>query len=189
LNGESYFPRNSRHAISRGVYLAPEDRKRHGLVLPMTIAQNTSLPDVCNYSSIGWLNRGTERKVAAKEVSRMRIKAPSVEVKTVNLSGGNQQKVVLGKWLAMKPTVLILDEPTRGIDVGAKAEIYALMRELADNGAAILMITSEMPELLRMSDRILVMREGALVGEMPRADASEERVVAYTSGGEKAWLN
>ena len=122
LNGKAYHPRNVRSAISQGIFLAPEDRKRHGLVLPMSIAQNTSLPDIQNYPPKGWLNRRREKAVAKQEVVTMRIKAPTVEMKTVNLSGGNQQKVVLGKWLAMKPSVLILDEPTRGIDVGAKAE-------------------------------------------------------------------
>ena len=105
------------------------------------------------------------------------------------LSGGNQQKVVLAKWLLTDSDIFIFDEPTRGIDVGAKAEIYALMRDLAGRGAAILMISSELPELLRMSDRVLVMREGALVGEMPRAEASEERIVAHASGGGQTWLN
>src|SRR5205814_5181275 len=123
LDGRPYSPRNPRQAINRGVYLAPEDRKRHGLVLPMSVAQNTSLPDIANYAKL-WLDRRTEQRVAEAEVARLRIKTPTVHRKVVNLSGGNQQKVVLGKWLAMNPKVLILDEPTRGIDVGAKAEIY-----------------------------------------------------------------
>jgi ribose transport system ATP-binding protein len=186
LQGEQYHPRNTRHAISRGVYLAPEDRKRHGLVLPMSIAQNTSLPDVQNYSSIGWLNRRREREVAGKEVTRMRIKAPTVAVKAVNLSGGNQQKVVLGKWLAMRPTVLILDEPTRGIDVGAKAEIYRTMDELARSGITILMVSSDMEEVLGMSDRLVVMHERRVKGILNREDFSQERIGRLMTGQAQA---
>jgi ribose transport system ATP-binding protein len=184
LDGEPYLPRTPRHAIERGVYLAPEDRKRHGLVLPMSIANNASLPDVSNYSPMGWLNRSAERTVAEKEVARMRIKAPSVEVKTVNLSGGNQQKVVLGKWLAMRPRVLILDEPTRGIDVGAKAEIYKTMVELAASGITILMVSSDMEEVLGMSDRLVVMHERRIKGVLDRADFSQDRIGRMMTGSQ-----
>jgi ribose transport system ATP-binding protein len=183
LNGEAYFPRNTRHAINRGVYLAPEDRKKHGLVLPMSVAQNTSLPDIANYSRF-WLNRRAEQKVAEKEVARMRIKTPTVNRKVVNLSGGNQQKVVLGKWLAMQPTVLILDEPTRGIDVGAKAEIYRTMSELAEQGITILMVSSEMEEVIGMSDRVVVMHERKIKGILPRAMATQERIGSMMTGRE-----
>jgi ribose transport system ATP-binding protein len=186
LEGKPFLPTNPREAIARGVYLAPEDRKRHGLVLPMTIAQNTSLPDVRNYSSWGRLDRRTERRVAEKEVARFRVKAPSVDVKTVNLSGGNQQKVVLGKWLAMRPKVLILDEPTRGIDVGAKAEIYRHMASLADAGIAILMVSSEMEEVIGMSDRVVVMHERRIKGVLPREGATQERVAHLMTGRELA---
>jgi ribose transport system ATP-binding protein len=184
LNGEAYFPRNTRHAIQRGVYLAPEDRKKHGLVLPMSVAQNTSLPDIANYTPRGWLNRRKEQRVAEKEVARMRIKTPSVNRKVVNLSGGNQQKVVLGKWLAMQPKVLILDEPTRGIDVGAKAEIYRTMTELAEQGITILMVSSEMEEVIGMSDRIVVMHERKIKGIVPRAMATQERIGSLMTGRE-----
>jgi len=184
LNGRRYEPRNTRHAIKKGIFLAPEDRKRHGLVLPMSIAQNTSLPDVGNYNRIGWLDRGKERAVARQELARMRIKAPTVEVKTVNLSGGNQQKVVLGKWLAMKPTVLILDEPTRGIDVGAKAEIYKTMDELARSGITILMVSSEMEEVLGMSDRMVVMHERKIRGILSRSEFSPEKVGLLMTGND-----
>jgi ribose transport system ATP-binding protein len=182
LEGAPYRPRNPRSAIRNGVFLAPEDRKRHGLVLPMSIAQNTSLPDIQNYNSIGWLDRGQERIVANQELKRMRIKAPTVEVKTVNLSGGNQQKVVLGKWLAMKPKILILDEPTRGIDVGAKAEIYKAMDELAKAGITILMVSSDMEEVLGMSDRMVVMHERKIRGILSRKDFSQERVGLLMTG-------
>jgi ribose transport system ATP-binding protein len=182
LNGEIYRPRNSRDAIDNGVFLAPEDRKRHGLVLPMSIAQNTSLPDIGTYSPMGWLNRGREKNVAVREIARMHIKAAGGEVKTVNLSGGNQQKVVLGKWLAMKPAVLILDEPTRGIDVGAKAEIYRTMDELARSGITILMVSSDMEEVIGMSDRVVIMHERRLKGILPRAQVTQERIGSLMTG-------
>ncbi len=176
LDGREYCPRSTRDAISQGIYLAPEDRKHHGLVLPMTVAQNISLPDVANYRPRFWLNRRRERQVAQQEVQAMRIKTPDVDRKVVNLSGGNQQKVVLGKWLAMKPRILILDEPTRGIDVGAKAEIYRTMAELASRGLTILMVSSELEEVLGMSDRVVVMQERRINGIVPREAATPQRV-------------
>ncbi|MBV8781700.1 MAG: sugar ABC transporter ATP-binding protein [Phycisphaerae bacterium] len=185
LDGQPYFPRNTRQAIKSGVYLAPEDRKRHGLVLPMSIAQNTSLPDVQNYSGFGWLRRDVERTVANKEMNRMRIKAPTIDVKTVNLSGGNQQKVVLGKWLAMKPRVLILDEPTRGIDVGAKGEIYRTMSMLADSGITILMVSSDMEEVLGMSDRVVIMHERTIKGVLDRAQMNQDSIGRMMTGQQR----
>jgi ribose transport system ATP-binding protein len=182
LEGEPFFPRKPREAIDRGVYLAPEDRKRHGLVLPMSVAQNVSLPDVGHYSRIGWLERGTEQQVATAEVQRLRIKTPDVHRKVVNLSGGNQQKVVLGKWLAMRPRVLILDEPTRGIDVGAKAEIYHNMARLAAEGIAIIMVSSDMEEILGVSDRIAVMHERRITGIVPREQLDQELIGSMMSG-------
>jgi ribose transport system ATP-binding protein len=181
LNGTPYEPRNTRCAINSGVYLAPEDRKRHGLVLPMSVAQNTSLPSISSYAK-AWLNRAMEQRVAEKEVARMRIKTPSIHRKVVNLSGGNQQKVVLGKWLAMNPKVLILDEPTRGIDVGAKAEIYRAMAELADQGITILMVSSDMEEVIGMSDRVVVMHERKIRGILPRRFATQQRIGSLMTG-------
>jgi ribose transport system ATP-binding protein len=183
LEGRPFLPRRTRDAIARGVYLAPEDRKRHGLVLPMTVAQNTSLPAVGTYARFGLLDRGRERRVAEAEVARFRVKTSSVENRVVNLSGGNQQKVVLGKWLAMEPRVLILDEPTRGIDVGAKAEIYRHVAGLADQGLTILMVSSEMEEVLGLSDRVVVMRERRIAGILPRAGLTAERVAQLMTGG------
>jgi len=182
LLGKPYTPQNTRDAIDRGVYLAPEDRKRHGLVLPMSIAQNTSLPDIKNYNPWGFLDRARERTVAEAELKRLRTKAPSIEQRVVNLSGGNQQKVVLGKWLAMQPKVLILDEPTRGIDVGAKAEIYRHMAALAAEGIAILMVSSDMEEILGMSDRVVVMHERAIKGVLPREGLTQERIARMMTG-------
>jgi len=184
LNGARYLPRRPREGIDAGVYLAPEDRKRHGLVLPMTIAQNTSLPNVANYARFGRLDRAAERKVAEAEVARFRVRTPTIHRKVVNLSGGNQQKVVLGKWLAMSPRVLILDEPTRGIDVGAKAEIYRHMADLAAQGITILMVSSEMEEVLGMSDRVVVMRERRIRGVLGQRELSQERVAQLMTGTE-----
>ena len=182
LDGAPFLPRRPRDAIDAGVYLAPEDRKRHGLVLPMSVAQNTSLPSVGRYNKWGWLDRKRERAVAAAEVARLRTKTPSVAQRVVNLSGGNQQKVVLGKWLAMSPKVLILDEPTRGVDVGAKAEIYRQVRALADTGIAVLMVSSDMEEVLGMSDRVVVMHERRIVGELPREQLTQQRVAMMMTG-------
>ena len=183
LEGQAFLPRRTSEAIRRGVYLAPEDRKRHGLVLPMTVAQNTSLPAIHTYSRFGLLDRARERRIAEQEVARFRVKTSSVQTRVVNLSGGNQQKVVLGKWLAMEPRVLILDEPTRGIDVGAKAEIYKHMATLAAQGLTILMVSSEMEEVLGMSDRVVVMRERRIAGILPRAGLTAERVAQLMTGG------
>jgi ribose transport system ATP-binding protein len=182
LLGKAYAPASTRAAIEAGVFLAPEDRKRHGLVLPMTIAQNTSLPNVGNYNRWGWLDRVTERKVAESEVTRLRTKTPSIHQRAVNLSGGNQQKVVLGKWLAMNPKILILDEPTRGIDVGAKAEIYRHMAALADEGITILMVSSDMEEIIGMSDRVVVMHERRIKGVLPREGLTQQRIATMMTG-------
>ena len=182
LDGQPFLPRHPRQAIERGVYLAPEDRKRHGLVLPMSIAQNISLPDLGNYKPRAWLQRRTEERVAQAEMNRLRIKAPSIHRKVVNLSGGNQQKVVLGKWLAMRPKVLILDEPTRGIDVGAKAEIYHNIAALAAQGITIIMVSSDMEEILGVSDRVVVMHERCITGIVPREQLSQELIGSMMSG-------
>jgi ribose transport system ATP-binding protein len=182
LRGQPYWPKSTREAIERGIYLAPEDRKRHGLVLPMSVAQNTSLPNVASYARFGWLDRRHERQVAEAEVKRLRTKTPSIYQKVVNLSGGNQQKVVLGKWLAMNPTVLILDEPTRGIDVGAKAEIYRHMEDLSRQGIAIMMVSSDMEEIIGMSDRVIVMHERQIKGVLARESLTQERIAALMTG-------
>jgi ribose transport system ATP-binding protein len=182
LAGKPYAPRSARDAIERGVFLAPEDRKRHGLVLPMSIAENTSLPNVASYARWGWLDRREERRVAEAELARLKTKAPSIRQRVVNLSGGNQQKVVLGKWLAMQPRLLILDEPTRGIDVGAKAEIYRHMADLAAQGITILMVSSDMEEIMGMSDRVVVMHERKIAGVLARAELTQERIASLMAG-------
>jgi ABC-type sugar transport system ATPase subunit len=169
-------------AIRYGIGLVPEDRKRQGLVLSETALHNTSLPTLRRFSRLSWIFRAEERRATTALFDRLRVRASSLDASVAGLSGGNQQKVVLAKWLAARPSVLILDEPTRGVDVGAKAEIHALVGELARNGTAIVVISSELPEVLTLSDRILVLREGRLVGELSRADASQELLLRLMAG-------
>ena len=184
---------SSADAIGHGIYLVPEDRRGEGLVTSMSVRENTTLPSLENYSSFYLINRERERKVTNEQIKSLNIKTPGSEALVLNLSGGNQQKVVLGKWLSMTPKVMILDEPTRGIDVGAKAEIYRLMRELADRGSVILMISSDMEEVLNVSDRVAVMHEGRITGMLERADCSEENImnlaVGKTIAGAKPAVN
>jgi ribose transport system ATP-binding protein len=182
LAGQAFRPGAPRAAIERGVYLAPEDRKRHGLVLPMSIAHNVTLPNVGRHARFGWLDRREEQRVAALEMKRLNVKAKSQNQRTASLSGGNQQKVVLGKWLAMSPRVLILDEPTRGIDVGAKAEIYRHMAALAEQGVSIIMVSSDMEEVLGMSDRVIVMHERRIQGELERSELNQHRLARLMTG-------
>lgn len=169
-------------AIGHGIYLVPEDRRGEGLVTAMTVRENTTLPSLGSYSTCGLISKTRERKVTDEQIKSLNIKTPGGEALVLNLSGGNQQKVVLGKWLSMTPKVMILDEPTRGIDVGAKAEIYRLMRELADRGGVILMISSDMEEVLNVSDRVAVMHEGRITGVLERADCNEENVMNLAVG-------
>jgi ABC-type sugar transport system ATPase subunit len=172
-------------AVKSGIAFLTEDRKHQGLALRMSLAKNVTLAGTP--SRFGFIDRRRQNEVAASSLARASAHMPITRL-AGQLSGGNQQKVVLAKWLLTDSDIFIFDEPTRGIDVGAKAEIYALMRELTEKGAGILMISSEMPELLRMSDRILVMHEGGLAGVLTRAEANEERIVSYASGG-SLWQN
>jgi ribose transport system ATP-binding protein len=155
----------------------PEDRRKSGLVTEMTFRENVTLPDLNSYATFGIIRRKHETEFSLKQCEKLRIKLPSVETLVENLSGGSQQKVVLAKWLALKPKVIIFDEPTRGIDVGSKAEIYHLMRNLADNGVVIIMISSDMEEILGVSDRIAVMNEGQIMGFLSRDQFDEEAVM------------
>lgn len=182
LGEESIPVGNSAEAIRRGVYLVPEDRRGEGLVTGMTVRENVTLPSLKRFASMFLISRDRERKVADEQIQSLQIKTPNAETRVVNLSGGNQQKVVLGKWLSMNPKVMILDEPTRGIDVGAKAEIYRLMRTLAEQGTVILMISSDMEEVLNISDRVAVMHEGAITGILDRADCNEENIMQMAVG-------
>jgi ribose transport system ATP-binding protein len=186
LDGAPFAPRNPRDAIQRGVYLAPEDRKHHGLVLPMSITENTTLPGLRAYSRWGRLDAAAERRTAEAEVARLGTRTPSVRQKVVTLSGGNQQKVVLGKWLAMNPRVLILDEPTRGIDVGARAEIYRHIAKLAADGIAVVVVSSDMEEVIGLCDRVLVMRERRMTGLLTGGEISQARIGALMTGAVRA---
>ena len=182
LDGAPFAPRSPRDAIDAGVFLVPEDRKRHGLVLPMSVAENTTLPSVERLVRWGMLDRTAERRLAVAQVARLRTKTPSVLHKVIGLSGGNQQKVVLGKWLALNPRVLILDEPTRGIDVAAKAEIYREIVGLAERGITILTVSSELEEVIGLCDRVVVMHEGRIIGVVPRDRLTQERVAGLMTG-------
>mgnify|MGYP002514861271 CR=1 FL=1 len=178
VNGEEKSFKNPRAAIQSGIAYVSEDRKGNGLVLIQDIKYNITLPNLKELTEKLAINENEEINVANEYKSSINIKAPSIMQKVVNLSGGNQQKVQIAKWLFAKPQVLILDEPTRGIDVGAKYEIYSLMNKLVEQGMAIIMISSELPEVLGMSDRLYVMSEGHITGELSAEEASEEKVMA-----------
>ena len=182
LDGQLVSIRSARDAIENGIYLVPEDRRIAGLIVDISIRENITLPALARYSSRGLVSKPRESKRAIEMCEKLNVKAPSAETKAANLSGGNQQKVVLAKWLSLQPRLLIFDEPTRGIDVGAKAEIYQLMRDLAASGVAIMMISSDMEEILSESDRIAVMHEGRITGIVDRADASEETIMKLAVG-------
>jgi ribose transport system ATP-binding protein len=182
IDGEVAALDTPSRAIGKGIALVPEDRKRQGLVLPLSVRENITLGHLSGVSTAGQLNVVRERRVAADYVAKLRIATPSTSQRTVNLSGGNQQKVVLAKWLYSDARILIIDEPTRGIDVGAKAEIYALLQQLAAQGRTVIIISSELPELIGMADRILVMHEGRITGELNRNEFSEEAIMFYAAG-------
>ena len=182
LNGKKVELRSPAVSIATGVALVPENRKEQGVVLGMSIADNLIMSTVKKLSAWVFVKQKLCRKLVSEYIEKLRIKTPSAQQKVLNLSGGNQQKVVIGKFLAADPQVYIFDEPTRGIDVGAKHEIYQLMNQLVSQGKAIIMISSELPEILGMSDRILVMHEGRLVGEVSREEATQEKIMAYASG-------
>lgn len=181
-DGQQIAVGSARDAVARGIFLVPEDRKRNGILLDFPIAQNITLADLPNLANRHMLSADREAAAAEKQRIRLGIKAPSVSTRTGTLSGGNQQKVVLAKWLSMNPKVMIFDEPTRGIDIGAKNEIYGLMRALADAGVAILMISSDMEEVIGVSDRIAVMHEGQIAGILEEDDFSQESVLLLAVG-------
>lgn len=183
LNGVPLSVSRPADAVKAGVLLLPEDRRLTGLVLEQSVGANLSLPNLDRLSVAGFVRRGAEAALHADSIARLRVRTPSADQPVGLLSGGNQQKVVFGKWLARGPKVLILDEPTRGVDVGAKTEIYTLIDELAANGVAVWMITSDMEELLGVSDRVAVMHEGRLAGVLTRDRLSEEAVMTLATGG------
>ena len=178
INGKEVHLKNEHDAIAHGLAYVTEDRKTNGLVLSDSIAWNTTMAKMEKVSKNGIIDFGKEKKVAQEYVEAMKTKTPSVEQAVGNLSGGNQQKVLLSKWMFAEPDVLILDEPTRGIDVGAKYEIYCIMNEMVKQGKAVVMISSELPELLGMCDRIYVMNEGEVVGEFTAEEATQEKIMS-----------
>lgn len=187
VEGKRVSIRSPQAAQRLGIAYATEDRHHLGLVLPLSIAANISLPSLRQYlNPLGLIRRSAERAVAEEFKARLNIRAPSVEMSVANLSGGNQQKVVLSKWLNTRPRILILDEPTRGIDVGTKVEVHAIVDELAQRGIAIILISSDLPEVLAMSDRIVVMREGRQTAVIDRADATQEAVLTAAMGQPQA---
>jgi ABC-type sugar transport system ATPase subunit len=177
LHGKEVKLRSARDAIRAGIGLAPEDRRAEALFNDLSVAENATISVLDRVRAFRVIQRGKQRAIAAELVTKLRVKTPSLQQPVSALSGGNAQKVVLARWLAVQPQVLILDEPTRGIDVGAKSEIYHLVRQLADDGLAILLISSELPEVLGMSDRIVIMRDGRIVGEADPRTASEESIL------------
>ena len=182
LDGERVRIRGVADAIAHGIYLAPEDRKRCGLIVEQSVMHNMTLADLSRYARLWLVDGAAERRVAEFQSKALRIKSPNVGSNALTLSGGNQQKIVLGKWLSMKPSLMIFDEPTRGIDVGAKSEIYRIMRDLADSGVAILMVSSDMEEVIGVSDRVVVMHEGRIGGHLKRDDFSEHNVLTLATG-------
>jgi ribose transport system ATP-binding protein len=184
LDGKGLQINDPRDAITHGIYLVPEDRRQCGLIVDFNVRENISLPNLESYSSAKIISRAKEANAARNACKAINIKTPSPEMRAANLSGGNQQKVVLAKWLTFAPRVLIFDEPTRGIDVGAKGEIYQLIRKLASDGVSVIVISSEMEEVLGISDRIAVMHEGRLTGVLDREQFSEEAVMRLATGTE-----
>lgn len=182
LKGKKINILRPKDAVNKGMGFITEDRKRQGLLLNDSVCKNISLPILKKISSLGVIDRKKEYKCAEKQKNVLQIKAPSLDVLAKSLSGGNQQKIVLAKWLAAECIIMFMDEPTRGVDIGAKQEIYKLMRELASTGIAIVLISSEMEELLGMSDRIMVLHEGKCTGELVRDEFSQEVVMQYASG-------
>ena len=182
LNGESVKKANPMYMQERGVALVPESRKTEGLLLKNTIGFNITLPILSRFISHLRVNTDKEQQIIDEGMESLRIKAPSSRVNCSTLSGGNQQKVLLAKWLATGPRVLILDEPTRGIDVGAKAEIYTIINDLAKRGLAVILISSEMPEVMNMSDRMMIMNEGRITGELNHTEYSQELILKYAMG-------
>lgn len=183
INGKEVIVHSPREAINNGIVYVPEERQKQGIVLELPIYQNVSLPQMDRLAKHGQIDQESERALARQYCERLQVKASCWDEKVMNLSGGNQQKVVIAKWLATNPKVIILDEPTKGIDIGSKAAVHEFMSELVDSGLAVIMVSSELPEILGMSDRILVMNEGLIVGELPRADATPEKVVSLATGG------
>jgi len=181
IKGEKVDIRSPQDAISHGISFLPEDRKRNGILLEMSVRFNMSIASIKKFARYGLVNRVKENETVQKFVDAIQIKTPDLEQKAKNLSGGNQQKVILGKWLACDSDIIIFDEPTRGIDVGAKQEIYLLMNQLVREGKSIILVSSELPEIIGMSDRVLVIYEGAITAELDKSELSQELILSKAS--------
>lgn len=184
LNGVKKRIRSTTEAIKEGIVLVPEDRKQEGLILLMSLADNISLPNTDRITSLGTILRRKKTNLAEEYVEKLSIRPPIINRPIQNFSGGNQQKAVIAKWLATDPKLIILDEPTRGVDVGAKSEIYSLVNELTRTGVGIVFVSSELPELLGVCDRILVVHEGRITGEFRKEEATEEKIMRAAAGME-----
>ena len=182
IDGKTVNMRDPSQAIEHGIGFVTEDRKELGLVLGMSVRENFSLTHLSDYCRMDIVNRKRETNACVQYIKSLGIKTPSPEQKVLNLSGGNQQKVVIAKWVARRPRILIVDEPTRGIDVGAKAEVHMLLNKLASEGMSIIMVSSDLPEVLAMSDRVVVLKEGRISGVLSRAEATQERVMLAATG-------
>ncbi|UXO87714.1 MULTISPECIES: sugar ABC transporter ATP-binding protein [Bacillus] len=183
VHGKKALIKKPSDAVKLGIGFITEDRKDEGLMLDASIRENIGLPNLKSFSPKGLIDKKTEQDFVDLLIKRLTIKTASSDISARSLSGGNQQKVVIAKWIGIQPKVLILDEPTRGVDVGAKREIYQLMNELTDRGVAILMVSSELPEILGMSDRVLVIHEGTISGELDKTEATQERIMTLATGG------
>ncbi|MCM2989537.1 sugar ABC transporter ATP-binding protein [Bacillus safensis] len=183
VHGKKAVIKKPSDAVKIGIGFITEDRKDEGLMLDASIRENIGLPNLKSFSPKGLIDKKSEQDFVDLLIKRLTIKTASSDISARSLSGGNQQKVVIAKWIGIQPKVLILDEPTRGVDVGAKREIYQLMNELTDRGVAILMVSSELPEILGMSDRVLVIHEGTISGELDKTEATQERIMTLATGG------
>ncbi len=183
VDGKKLTPVTIKNAIDHGLVMASEDRRKDGIIGTRSIKENISLPNLSELSNAGFVDKKKEKAAVQVFFDRLRVKANSLNVPSYTLSGGNQQKIVLARWMMAKPKVLVLDEPTRGIDVGAKHEIYEIMNEMANQGMGVIMISSELPELLGMCKRIYVVAEGRIAGELKGGEITQERVMAYATGG------
>ncbi len=184
LHNQAFKIKTPLQAIQNGIGFITENRRDEGLVLDFSISDNISLASTTQLSKYGIINSQLESEFVADLAQRLAVKMSSAQLAVKQLSGGNQQKVVIAKWVGIKPQLLIMDEPTRGVDVGAKREIYQLMNDLTSQGVAIIMVSSELPEVLGMSDRIVVIHEGKVAGELDRANANQEKIMALATGGE-----
>jgi ABC-type sugar transport system ATPase subunit len=184
LEGEPLSLHSPRDAIRRGIALVPESRKEQALFLQMGVGENMSVLRLKDLSIAGWIRMKQKEQLEQESRARLGVKTSSLRNRIVNLSGGNQQKAILARWLSLSPRVLLLDEPTRGVDVGAKEEIYTIIREMAAEGMGLIVVSSDLPEVIGISDRVCVMRQGRLVAELQGADIHEETIMMHATGGQ-----